>query len=303
MIKKIRFYADYIGEVHLFEEYFPIFRVFLSLLTIKETISRWDYNELLYSSNSFISTNDSSTSNSFLELSFQLFRNNINVYFSVFLVLAIFLFFGIGKNVTVILLYLLLEAKQRMCYFTLNGGDTLIKFLFLYLIFANSYKYFALKRMESKRYTAILLSNLAGIAICFHLCLAYWVTAFHKVHSDVWFNGVAVYYIFSIERFQGTPFNRIIANNGYLVTFLTYSTVIIEMFLPILIWFKNTKVPSMLAGVLLHIGIYVFMMIYDFQLIFLSTYGFFLSNEECTKIKNYLKDFMFATNQKIKTYG
>lgn len=301
-MKKINFYIELIGKKHFFEEYFPVFRVFLSLITIKEIVTKWAYNQLLYTSTSFVSINENSVNN-FLDSNFQLFRNNINIFFSIYLILAILLFFGIGRNFTVLLLYLFVEVKQKMCYLTLNGGDTLIKFLFLYLIFAKSYKYFVLKKQESNGYTGILLSNLAGISICLHLCLAYWVTVFHKVHSDVWFNGVAIYYIFSLERFQGTSLNALIAQNGYLVTFLTYFTILTEMFFPTLVWFKVTRIPSILAGIFLHIGIYIFMMIYDFQLIFLSTYGFFFSNEECIKAKEYVKTNLLNVKQKILAHA
>jgi hypothetical protein len=298
MKTKINFFINYIGKYNLFEQYFPIFRIFLSIITIKEIISRWSYNNLLYTSNSFVPTDDSSIEE-FLSLNFQLFRDNINVFFSIFLILSILLFFGIGKNFTVLLLYLFIEIKQRMCYITLNGGDNLIKFLFLYLIFANSYKYLAIKTEKSDSYAKNLLSNLAGLSICLHLCLAYSVSAFHKVHADVWFNGVAVYYIFSLERFRGTFLNEIIAENGVLVTILTYMTILIELFFPILIWIKKIRVPVIIAGISLHLGIYVFMMIYDFQLIFMSTYGFFFSNEEWVKAKAYGCKLIFNIKQKL----
>ena len=35
----------------------------------------------------------------------------------------------------------------------------------------------------------------------------------------------------------------------------------------------------MIGGILLHLGIAVFMMLYDFQLLFIAVYGFFISNE------------------------
>ena len=48
----------------------------------------------------------------------------------------------------------------------------------------------------------IFFSNLAGFSICLHLCFIYFISAIHKIHADVWFNGVATYYTFNIERFK-----------------------------------------------------------------------------------------------------
>lgn len=44
---------------------------------------------------------------------------------------------------------------------------------------------------------------------------------------------------------------------------------------------------------MLHLGIYTFMMIYDFQIVFILTQGFFFSNEEWTILINRTKFKIF----------
>ena len=40
----------------------------------------------------------------------------------------------------------------------------------------------------------------------------------------------------------------------------------------------------------MHLGIYFFMMIYDFEILFIMIYGFFVTNEEVKSILEYSKN-------------
>jgi hypothetical protein len=293
-MKTILNFFNSLQSENKYEEYLPIFRVFLCLILLNDLLKVWSYRAILYGQNSFIHAEDTTNLFSFFSIDSNIIRNNNEIFFIVYVVLIIFSFFGIGRNLTALGLFLCLELKQRLCYLTLNGGDNILKFILLYMIFTNAYKYYAIR--ESKKLLkpsslSNFLTNLSVLSITLHLCLAYLVSAFHKVHSDAWFNGVATYYTFSLERFQGTSFNSILAKNGYFVTISSYMTIIIEMFFPVLIWFKQTKWIMIFLGTLLHVGIFIFMMLYDFQLIFISIYGFFITNAEWITIKKRLKNY------------
>jgi hypothetical protein len=264
---------------------------------LKDIFVKWEFINLLYRGNSFLVPADSGVLE-FFNLHTSYLRNNIE-YFIVFQVLlSVFLLFGIGKHLTALLLFITYDLSQRLCHITLNGGDNLLKFAIMYMLFADSYNYFSIRPLVIrnnwlKRYQA-LLTNLARLSICFHLCLAYFISAMHKIHSDVWFNGVATYYTLSLERFQGTPFNLTLAKNGVFVTISTYFTILVELLFPILIWFKSTKWIMILFGISLHIGIFTFMMIYDFQIIFLLIYGFFIPDTKWNEIFNHINRVIFS---------
>ena len=159
-----------------------------------------------------------------------------------------------------------------------------MKFILLYMCFADSFDYFSIQKTHYKSVYKIkinnLITNLAAFSIIMHLCLAYFVSGIFKLHSDVWFNGVASYYTLSLERFQGTPFNNQLAQNGYFVTITTYGTLFLELYFPVLIWIKKIRYPLLVAGILLHLSIFSLMMIYDFQFVFIMVYCLFLSNKE-----------------------
>jgi len=186
----------------------------------------------------------------------------------------------------------------------LNGGDNLLKFIMLYMIFIDSYKYFSINKIEYKnsttRYLSNVLSNMGGLSVCIHICFAYFISGWHKIHADVWFNGVATYYTLSLDRFKGTPWNASLAKNGIFVTISTYFTMLVEIYYPVLIWFKRTKKTISICAILMHIGIYVFMMIYDFQIAFIMTQGFFFSNKQWVLLINKAK---FKTHSLIKKFN
>ncbi len=110
----------------------------------------------------------------------------------------------------------------------------------------------------------------------------------HKIHSDVWFNGVANYYILNLERFC-SPLNIYFSKNTFFIATSTYFTLFFELLFPFLVWFKLWRNTFLISGILLHLGIYFFMLIYDFEILFIMTYGFFLTNSEWEKIINWVR--------------
>lgn len=293
-MKKI---IDNLSTENRFSFYAAFFRIFISFHLLKKLFLSWQYKDLLYSPTSFYS-HEKSYLLDFLNIESQLFYDNFELfYFSYFILLVLF-FFGFGKGLTAFILYVCIEILQSFCPTILNGGDNLLKFIMLYMIFIDSYNYFATKK------TSIILkptffnftSNIAGYSICIHLCLVYFISAIHKIHADVWFNGIATYYTLSLERFRGTSFNINLAKNGFFVTLSTYGTILIELFYPVLIWIEKTRKIILVFAVILHIFIYILMMIYDFQIVFIFVQGFFIKNHEWLK----LKDILDNSFKKIK---
>jgi len=273
--------------------YLSAFRIFVCLYILKDICLSWGFIDLLYTGNSLLPATPSVLLE-YLSISTDFFRENIKYFLLFYITSTLFFFFGIGKNFTALIVFICFDINQRLCHITLNGGDNLLRFILLYLIFTDCYRYFSIKPLtvknESVKKLVNLSTNLAVLSICMHLCWVYFSSALHKIHADVWFNGVATYYTMSLERFSGTPFNDILAKNALFVTISTYFTIVVEMFFPVLVWFRQTKWFFLAAGVMLHLGIFIFMMIYGFQLIFIATYGFFITDKEWRQFRDFLNN-------------
>jgi hypothetical protein len=192
--------------------------------------------------------------------------------------LLLFLF-GIGKNIMAAIVFCLLFLLQRLNNAEVNGGDALARFLIFYLIFANSFQYFAVKKSSSTPVTN-LISNLASFSMMLQLCIAYYFGFYNKVINPYWQDGSAMYYIFNTHAYASTGLNKTLSQYNWLTIFFTYATLVLEVSFPFLIWFKKCRNPLMILGVILHLSIYFLMMLYNLQIVFLIFYGLFFTHEE-----------------------
>jgi len=267
--------------------YLSILRLYVAFHIFRNVIAHWGSMELIIGDNSVFPVYYTGTI-------IQFAINNYQLFFFLVLILCILFFFGVGKHITVILLTIVLEIYQDITPYLLNGGDNYLKLIMVYLIFADSYKFFSItklkiKNIELQRFSNFL-TNLMVYAILFHLCLIYFISGIEKLHSKEWFNGVALYYILNLERFSGTPFNSALANNGWFVNIGTYLVMFFELYFPVLIWNKRLRIPLAVFGIMMHLGILVFMMLYDFQVIFIVIYGLFFTNKEWFSFLNKIKE-------------
>jgi hypothetical protein len=279
-MKKFDLYLQSLLAENKYSFYLSFFRVFICLLMLKKLIMQWGLIPLIYSGTGYLVPTHNTINEFFISFNSSIIRDNIYVFLGILILFLLLYLFGIGKNITAFIVFILCDILQKLCPQILNGGDNFLRFLLLYMVFANSFTYFTLGKAKVVKTETItnFFSNLAGLSICIHLCLIYFISAIHKIHSDLWFSGVATYYTLSIERFNGTSLNSSLSKNSFFVTISTYVTWFIELLYPILVWNKNTKQLMIFAAILLHLTIAVSMMLYDFQLIFIVVQGFFISN-------------------------
>jgi len=100
--------------------------------------------------------------------------------------------------------------------------------------------------------------------------------------------GVANYYILNLDRFKGTSSSKYISKNYIFVTLSTYVTMFWELSFPYLIWTKKLKITLIAIGVLLHLAIYIFFMIHDFEILFIATYILFFTDRELLQFKSFI---------------
>ncbi|MEW7277773.1 HTTM domain-containing protein [Aquimarina sp. 2201CG1-2-11] len=279
-----------------FKVYTPFFRVFVCLFLLKDIVTTWDYIDLLFKGNSFLHPTPFILLD-FLSIDSDIIRANFEIFYAVYIILILLYLFGIGKHITAFLVLICLDIVQNLSWVTLNGGDNILKIVLIYMVFMNTYSYLSIKPLKYRNQRinefSNFISNLGGLSICIHLCLVYFISAIHKIHADVWFNGIATYYILAGERFNGTPWNIALVKNGLFVTLSTYGTIIIELLFPFLVWFNQTKKLFIIAAILLHTGIAIFMMLYDFQLIFIVLQGFFFTNSQWLSLIERVKHLFY----------
>lgn len=288
---KFNRYYTYLSSNNLFDNYLPIFRVYISFHLLKKIYLNWGSTELFLDKNIYTSKYDGL----FPLVGSRIF-NDIPVINIITIILAILYAFGIGKNITALLVFLSAMLYFEPFLFIANGGDNLLYFIMIYMIFVNSYKHLNLLDNYKTGRVSNILSNLATLSIMLHLCLAYFISGVHKMSADVWFNGVATYYVWQLERFNA-PINYLFYKNSFVIAFSTYFTILFEILFPFLIWFKKARGVLLVSGILLHIGIYFTMMIYDFEVLFIAVYGFWISNTTWGKLFSKINPRILTTTK------
>ena len=261
--------------------YLAIFRVFVAVHILKKLFFAWPNAELLFSLDSFVAHYQDV---SYLGIQIDFVREHVAWFFAIYGLLCVLMAFGIGKHITIFLVAFCTDIYQALNGYLLDGGDNLLKFAVFYLAMSNCYSWLSITQWKPRTATGRLLDNfftrVSVFCLIVHICLVYMVAGLSKAHADVWYNGVAIYYIYMNERFMGTPWNPILGKNFLFTTIGSYFTIIWETCFAFGALNKRIRIPYLLMGVMMHVGIYVFMMIHEFQWFFVAHYGFFFSDKE-----------------------
>jgi hypothetical protein len=203
---------------------------------------------------------------------------------------------AIGGRVVGVVLYFLVIILKLRNGLILDGSDNVIQVTLPFLIAAQSYNYF---RLQPKR-IALLRSPIwsqlyqpvataAAYGLMVQVCFVYFFTGLEKMQGELWQNGTATYYTMRVEEFRATEWNIWLTRNHFFVVLTTYSTVLWEQAFAFLVWFQRTKFFVLGLGVLLHVGIWVFMRIDNFSWIMIGTYFVFVTDTEYSVISQWVR--------------
>jgi hypothetical protein len=268
--------------------YLSLFRILLAIFLFKEIIFKYEVWQLLYSNTTPLQFN---TNSAFIISGIDvLFLKTHYLYIIFFYIISLLLFtLGIGKNVITFLCFTLLFLLQKINNVEVNGGDVMARFTLLCLSFSNCFEFMCIKPKKLNTKIGNLLSNLAALSIMLQLCLAYMVAFTHKIQNPYWQNGYAMFYVLQTEGFMSSEFNKTLASNIFCVYFSTYFTLFVEFLFPVLVWVKYCRKYVLIAGTLLHLGIYFLMLVNNLQYIFLLIYGLFIPNNIWIKLYHKVK--------------
>ena len=106
------------------------------------------------------------------------------------------------------------------------------------------------------------------------MCVFVLFSGLSKLLGESWLVGEALWFAVANNEFAFFPLS-ILAKNIWLVPFLTYYTIIVELHYPILIW-GSLRAWALSAAITLHIGIAVFLGLWFFSLTAISAHLIFL---------------------------
>jgi hypothetical protein len=164
------------------------------------------------------------------------------------------------------------------CY----GVDLIATFFLLYFCAAD------FRRVQPARPDRRALLGSVAFRLCqIQVCIIYAYSGMHKLKGVNWWRGDAIWY--TVANFQMTSLDfSWLAHFPLLVAVATFSTLLWELYFPVLIWVKPVKYPLMIFGVFLHLGIAITLNIPFFGALMVCTYSLFLEEDLASRVSSFL---------------
>ena len=273
-----------------------IFRVLICLIIIKNLCFYLPLSEYFFGANAISQYESYIEQMNFYGMRYLTYPFNIPYLTKLYLILMIILtsmyMLAIGGRFVGIIVFLGIIVLKIRNGFILDGSDNVIQVVFPFLVLADNLQHFRYFKLGGGKTGNLFfeISVVATYALMIQVCFVYLFTGLAKHQGELWQNGTAIYYTMRVRDFMATNWNIPLTENHYFVVLSTYFTMLLELAFPFLIWFKKTKYYIMIGGVLLHVGIWIFMRIDNFSWVMISTYFIFIANSEYKYVLQNIKD-------------
>jgi len=212
---------------------------------------------------------------------------SVECFFAFTFLSVILLLAGYKTRVASVLVWICLTSLHHRNTFILNSGDTLMRNLSFFLIFAPTDmaysvdRYLRLKRGIEKPGVPLMAPwplRLMQIQVS----VMYLATVFWKLKGTMWLDGTAVFYITRLDEFKHYP-TPLFMQSLWFSRLATWSSLAVELSMGTLIWVRRLKYPVLLAGVMLHLGLEYTMNVPVFQWVVLSSFILFVEPEDIAR--------------------
>jgi len=208
-----------------------------------------------------------------------LFLTNVGVFcvITALVIGALWLLIGYNTRFAALLALVTFFLLRQRLPEILEGGDNITQIVLTYMLLLLPHR----AKLPFGQFR-VWLHNLGVLAIALQLVIVYFVAGFEKASGDLWQQGVAMYSITQVQWFTLPGANELFTN-PWLVTIVTYGTMFFELMFPTAI-ISRIKIPWIVCGILMHIGIAVIMGMVSFATVMSGLDLFLISDQEYVQI-------------------
>jgi hypothetical protein len=211
----------------------------------------------------------------------------VHAVFWLGLAAAILLTVGWLTRASSVALFIILTSLDQRNLYILHSGDTLLRVLGFFLMFAPAGAALSVDRLvriwRGKETAAIEpRAPWAQRMIQIQTALTYFTTAYWKTLGSDWIDGTALHYVFRLEDFRRFPLPSWVRTLAF-EKLATWGTLAVEFALGTLVWIRELRYPILLTGLVLHLSLEYSMNVPLFQWVILSTYVTFVYPEDLTR--------------------
>ncbi|MFC4247026.1 HTTM domain-containing protein [Natribaculum luteum] len=173
---------------------------------------------------------------------------------------------GYRTRVATLVSWLLLVSLHVRNPMVLNGGDVLLRVLLFWAIFLPLGERWAIdaRRLTRERST---VANVATMAVLLQMVIMYVTNAVHKTSGEMWLNGEAVVYVFSLDKLTFLLGNHLEEYHALLELFthLWIALLVLSPLLVLLTGVRRAVLASLFVG--MHLGMLLTLRIDLFPLV------------------------------------
>lgn len=198
-----------------------------------------------------------------------------------FVVSLLLLTLGIGGRAFMLLTWVLHMGFLYRNYAIAFGADLIGGGFLLYLAGTQSCARLSLLnwlKLKMPMPKQDLLTPFFYRMIQIQLCVIYAFTGFEKLKGGTWWDGTALWTIFANTQLSAWNFEWT-RQFPAVIALLTFSTILFEIYFPVLVWVKRARPFLLLAGLAFHLGIAFTLALPTFSAVMLAPYILFLSKE------------------------
>ena len=207
-----------------------------------------------------------------------------DVAYGVLIVLALLFLVGFKTRwVTPVLLVFWVGLSTNSTLLT-NGGDTLMRIILLFVVFANLSQHFSVdawlrRRAHARgiaprhpprwlpRWLVNWAHNTVLILCWYQILLVYLVSSLLKLAGEEWVEGTAIYYALSIDQFRVFPvLSDLVWQFTPAIVLGSWLALWVQLLLPVLAIWRPTRYIAVALITGMHLGIAILLSLWPFSL-------------------------------------
>ncbi|MEO6886478.1 MAG: HTTM domain-containing protein [Jatrophihabitantaceae bacterium] len=193
---------------------------------------------------------------------------------------------GWHTRVAAVVVTLLLIIIQRRDVYILNSGDLLLRELAFYVALMPAGECWSL---DARKRIPQLRAPWGLRLLQLQISIVYLFSVTAKLHGSNWQNGTAVGMSVQLHDLRRVVLPQSFATSVILSAMLTYGTLAVEASLVLGLWFARTRWWVMAAGVAMHLGIELTLLIGWFSLTIICCYLAFVPGQTLRRVVSRVK--------------
>jgi len=276
-------------------------RIFLSLMILQNSLFLID-DFYLWLGDRGVTTSNTvilNSSNEYLNLLNAVPHNDVflTAAFIVFNIAAICLGIGYQTRIASVVSFLLITSFCSRNPYYLNSGDTFIKALSFWLMFAESGAAWSvdswLRKKKEKLDYVQLIPAWGWRCLQFQVAIVYYHAFVTKSAAPVWMEGTAVYIASRLEGLYRMP-SPVPLDTELTSLVFTWLTLIIELALFTLIWVRDVRYYLLACAIIMHLIIDWTMNIPQYEWTMVLSYVLFVYPEDLVRFVDWSKSALIG---------